>query len=188
MDLNSITVSDFKAQFMRDFPYLPVWVAGSYNMGEEVYYTPTRLFYTANSNGVTSTPDTVLDWTVTQDSINNFVQDSDITRAFQEAQVVFNQALFSTDPQIQMAYLYVTAHYLVNDILASMNAFATGVIGILSARTVGSVSESYSIPQKYLDNPVLAGYTKSAYGIKYLSMVLPKLVGNFGVVAGATLP
>lgn len=189
MDLSSITVANFKAQFPRDFAYLPVWVAGTYNQGEEVYYALTRLFYTAKANGVNSVPTTTADWDVTTDSIDNYVQDSDITRAFAEAMVVFNQRLFTTDANIKMAFLYVTAHYLCIDLQNAMGGInSASPVGIMNGRTVGSVSESYSIPQRYLDNPVLAGYAKTGYGQKYLSLVLPKLVGNFGVVAGTTLP
>lgn len=191
MDLSTITVDDFKAQFTRDFPYLPVWQAppAFYNNGDEVYYPVTRLFYTANKNNVTSVPTTGADWVETPDDVANYVQDSDITRAFGEALVVFNQALFSTDANIKMAFLYVVAHYLCIDLQAAMAGISGGgTIGIMSGRTVGSVSESYTIPEAYLSNPVLAGYTKTNYGQKYLSLILTKLVGNFGVVAGTTLP
>lgn len=186
MDLNTITTDDFKAQFPRDFPYLPVWVAGTYNQGEEVYYATTRLFYTANKNGVTSIPTTSADWDITTDSINNYVQDSDITRAFAEAQVTFNQGLFSSDPNTKMGYLYATAHYLVNDINAARNAFSSNGAFPLTSRSVGSVSESYAIPDRYLKDPILSFYTRSSYGLKYLNLILPKLTGNVQSVYGST--
>lgn len=189
MDLNTITVADFKAQFVRDFPYLPVWVAGTYNTGEEVYYTPTRLFYTAKENGVVALPTDASKWTVTEDLVDNYVSDADIERAFAEAKVVFNQTLFTTDANIKMGFLYVTAHYLCLDIQAALAGInGGGGIGVLSGRSVGSVSETYSIPQRYLDDPLLAMYAKTNYGMKFLSLVMAKLRGNFGVVAGATLP
>jgi hypothetical protein len=53
---------------------------------------------------------------------------------------------------------------------------------------VGNVSESYSIPHAYMDNPVYSFYTQSAYGLKYLSLVLPGIVGNVVAVGGATQP
>lgn len=188
MDLSAITIDDFKAQFPRDFPYLPVWVAGSYNKDEEVYYAVNRLFYTAKENGVVAIPTDATKWELTDDSIDNFVQDSDITRAFAEAMISFNQRLFTTDANIKIGYLYLTAHYLVNDLNTAMAGLGAAGYFPLASRSVGSVSESYSIPQKYLDDPLLSFYTQSRYGMKYLALVLPKLRGNVGVVCGATLP
>lgn len=116
------------------------------------------------------------------------IPDAVIVGAFLEAQVILNQALFSSDPQIKMAYLYLTAHYLCLDVRAS----AAGVNGMgdfpVSSRTVGSVSESYDIPKYYQESPILAQYTQTKYGMKYLSFVLPQLVGNMAAVCGGTNP
>lgn len=114
--------------------------------------------------------------------------DQDITNAFAEAQVAFNQSLFDTDAEIKLGYLYLTAHFMVNDLRAA----AGGVTGTgslpVTARSVGSVSETYEIPEKYLKNPVFAFYTQSPYGLKYLAMILPKLVGNMQAVWGGANP
>jgi len=191
MDLNTITIADFKALFRRDFPYLPSYDAAKlYNAGNRVYYAVTELFYDCLANGTTGvTPGTdTAKWAVVDDSTDNYVQDSDITRAFGEAQVNFNQSLFSGDDVIKLCYLYLTAHYLAVDM---RNALA-GVAGIgafpLMSRTVGNVSESYGIPAAYLANPIYAIYAQTGYGMKYLSLVLPLLVGNVNVACGATQP
>lgn len=151
MDLDTITASDFKAFFRRDFPYLP---------SDSASYCDA----------------------------DKFVLDEDINKAFKEAKILFNQSMFGTDEEIELGYLYLTAHYLCNDLRAA----ASGIEGTgsfpVSARTVGSVSETYTIPQKYIDSPQLAFYTNTTYGLKYLSLILPNLVGNVGVVAGWTLP
>ena len=119
MDLNTITVSDFKTYFRRDFPYLPT--DSSTYCDEDKY-----------------------------------ILDSDIEKAFIEAQMVYNQSLFGEDAFIRVAYYYLTAHYLCID----MKAASAGLGGVgnlpVSARTVGSVSETYSIPQRYLDDPQLS--------------------------------
>lgn len=149
MDLNSITVADFKAQFPRDFPYAPPSIVGN----------------------------------------NDYVYDADISRAFLEAQVVFNQGLFGSDAQIRMGYLYVTAHYLCLDLRAALAGIqGSGGSFPVSSRSVGSVSESYAIPERYTDDPLLALYTQTNYGMKYLSLVLPNLVGNMVAVFGGTNP
>lgn len=192
MDLTTITVTDFKNQFTRDFAYLPNWdPAQLYNTGNQVYYAPTLLFYKALIDGVPigTTPDTLApNWAQYVDSINNYVLDSDIINAFAEAMVVLNQGLYGPDSTIRMAYLYLTAHFLVNDLKTSAQGIASTGNYPVSARTVGSVSESYSIPEAYLEDPILSFYTKSGYGLKYLNMTLPNTVGNIGVVYGATQP
>lgn len=117
-----------------------------------------------------------------------YVQDADINKAFLESQAVFNQGLFGNDATITLAYFYLTAHYLVNDLrTAQAGLESTGNYPVAS-RSVGSVSESYQIPDAYKDDPLLGFYTTTQYGQKYLSIVLPNLVGNMAGVAGATHP
>lgn len=193
MDLTTITVAQFKAQFFRDFPYLPVYSATQlYNIGDRVYYTPTLLFYDALADGVINItpPSDAAKWqrVAVQPSIDDYVQDIDIQHAFAEAQMNFNQGLFGTDAEITLGYLYLTAHYLCNDIRASRAGIMANPAFPMTSRSAGSMSESYSVPDAYKDNPVLAFYISSAYGMKYLAMVLPKMVGNVGVVAGMTRP
>lgn len=190
MDLNTITVADFKAQFRRDFPYLPTYDnAKLYNAGAVVYYQTTDLFYTCVANGTTGVLPTVsASWTVTADETDNYIQDDDITNAFAEAQVNYNQSLFGTDAQIKLGYLYLTAHYLCVDIRNSRSGIAATGMFPMTSRTVGSVSESYGIPTAYMDSPIYAIYSQTGYGMKYLSLVLPQLVGNIGAVYGGTNP
>jgi hypothetical protein len=44
------------------------------------------------------------------------------------------------------------------------------------------------VPPKYRDNPNLAFYATSGYGLKFLSLTLPNLVGNIGTAFGGTNP
>lgn len=190
MDLNTITVADFKALFPRDFPYLPVYDNTElYNAGTRVYYPTTKLFYTCTVNGTTGILPTDTDnWTIVADSVENYVSDADIERAFAEAQITFNQSLFTTDANIKMGYLYLTAHYLVNDLRAALGGIAANGLFPVASRSVGNVSESYNIPQMYLDDPIFAYLTSTPYGMKYLSMIVAQLRGNVFVVTGWTLP
>lgn len=190
MDLSTITVTDFKNLFSRDFPYLNIWNVGTlYNLNTIVYYDITQLFYKCLSNGTIVTPPTdATKWVEYPDDVDNYVMDSDITKAFSEAQLVFNQALFNSDANIKLGYLYCTAHYLVNDINTSNAGLQSLGSNPVTARTVGSVSESYSIPPWYLDNPLFLFYNKTGYGQKYLSFLIPQLVGNVISVCGTTLP
>jgi len=190
MDLDTITVADFKAQFPRDFPYLNIYDEEVlYNIGARVYYPSTELFYGCLVNGTIDILPTVsANWVLAEDSIDNYIQDSDITRAFQEAKQVFNQALWGTDESITLGFLYVTAYFLVQDIRASMAGIMANGYFPVNSRSVGNVSESYSIPASFTEDPLLSMYTANAYGIKYLTMVLPMLRGNVVPVCGATRP
>lgn len=156
MDLSTITVSDFKTRFYRDFLYKTVQEGG-----EPLQADP------------------------------DYVQDQDIANAFTDAQALLNQALFSSDTQITSGYLYLTAHCLALNLVAAdsggINSTGTGAFPVAS-RSVGSVSESYQVPDAYKDDPILAQYAQTAYGQKYLAMVLPRLRGNMTIAFGGALP
>lgn len=138
------TVAEFKAHFVRDFPY-----------GTD---------------------------------ISKNVLDADISKAILEASVNFNEDLWPTQAIFSLAYLYLTAHYLVTDLRNSSQGIAGSYSWITTNKQVGSVSEGLAVPQFILDNPLLAMYSKTGYGAKYLELLLPQLVGPVSVVEGATTP
>lgn len=188
--IDARTTDGFKSQFSRDFPYLPTWDnTQTYNTGNEVYYATTKLFYRALNDGVTSTPDTVADWEQFSDSIENYVLDNDITKAFLEAKFSFNEGLVGgVCDEVLHVYYYLVAHYLVMDIQASQSGLANSGKFLVASKSAGSVSVSYSIPESYLKDPILSYYTKTDYGMKYLSVIMPKMVGNMFAVAGMSRP
>jgi Protein of unknown function (DUF4054) len=156
MDLTTITVSQFKTRFYRDFNF------ANQNPNQEVPVPPNV----------------------------ELVQDIDIQNAFSDAQVLLNQALFSgtpnSDANITSGYLYLSAHCLCLNIKASDSGINSGGTGgfPVSSRSVGSVSETYQVPDAYKDDPILAQYAQTAYGQKYLAMVLPYLRGNMLPIFG----
>lgn len=190
MELSTITVNDFKALFFRDFFYLPIWSASTvYNTDNKIYYETNGLFYKCLSDSVVAfLPTNATYWLKYSDNIYNYILDADIEKAFSEAVAVFNQGLFSDDDSLKLAYLYLTAHFLVLDIKTSLQGINGNSQYPVSSRSVGSVSESYAIPQAYLDSPVLSYFSKTNYGLKYLSMVQPNLMGNIVAVEGWTTP
>lgn len=118
------------------------------------------------------------------------VQDLDIENAFADAKALLNQGLLDSDDNITLGYLYLTAHCLCVNIKASdagVNSGGTGAFPV-TGRSVGSVSESYQVPDAYKDDPILAQYAQTAYGQKYLTMVLPKLRGNMVAIIAGALP
>jgi Protein of unknown function (DUF4054) len=188
MDLSTITVSQFKTYFYRDFPYLPNYDATAlYNTGDKVYYATTKLFYTALSNGVTGiVPTNATYWAVASDKVLNYVQDVDITFAFSAAQGSFNQGLFGTDDDITLGYLLLSAHFLALHLKTSFGGIMANGGFPVQSRSVGGVSESYAIPAQYLKNAVFAQFTTTSYGMQYLNKVAPTIVGNVFTVMGGT--
>jgi hypothetical protein len=163
--IETITVTDFKNYFVRDFSYLLVWSSETtYNTGTEVYYETNGLFYTCKNYGVTSIPTTTADWDVTSDSIYNYVLDADITKALDEASFNFNEDLFDTEAEIRIAYYYLIAHYLVLDIRRAVDGLESSEQSLVQSRSVGSISENYALPKAYTDDPILNYFTKTSYG------------------------
>lgn len=153
------TVADFKAHFSRDFPYAP--------------YIPDQV------DPINNPP--------TQDP-NAGVTDDDITKALLEASVCINSCLAPGQNEFTLWYLYVTAHFLVMDLRAASQGIEGGYSWVTTSKSVGNVSEGFQVPQKIMDNPTLAMFSKTNYGAKYLTMVLPYLTGPVFIVPGATLP
>ena len=180
-----VTTDDFKNLFTRDLPYLPVYVEGkAYFKDDEVYYTPN--FYKSLTDENTTLPTDVTNWALINDSVDNYIQDADIMRAFKEASINFNAALFGDDDTAKMVFLYLAAHYLVIDLNNAMNPMGMGFMGFTQSKSVGSVSESYAVPQWMLNNAILSQYATTGYGRKYLSLIQPYLVGNIIFIPGRT--
>ena len=184
---NDIVVSttDFQNLFTRDFPYLPVYVEGkAYFTNDIVYYEPN--FYQSLVDNNTALPTDTTNWQVINDSVNNYIQDSDIMRAFNEAVINFNANLFTDQNSAIMVFLYLAAHYLVIDLNNAANPLAMGFIGFTQSKSVGSISESYAVPQWVTNNAILSQYVQTGFGRKYLSLIQPYLVGNIIFVPGRT--
>jgi len=176
------TVSDFKTQFPRFSPmYLPVYAEGTYFKGDIVYYN--TLFYECIVASTTNIPTNTTDWKLYNDSVLNYTQDSDILEAFEEAKINFNEGLFPDDATRLKMFLFLAAHYLTMDF---RNALGSNQIGIVTSKSVGSVSEGYSIPSWILNNPALSMYASTGYGIKYASLIKPYITGNVFIVRGRT--
>lgn len=177
----NVTVDEFKALFTRDFPYLPEWVYGkAYFVDDIVYVAPN--FYQALANTTDEPPSD--NWQLYNDNVFNYISDNDISRAFAEAKVNFNPQLFTCEAK-SMIFCYLAAHYLVIDLNNAQNPLALGFMGFTQSKHVGSVSESYGIPQWMMNNSKLSLYAQTGYGRKYLSLIQPYLTGNLIYTPGA---
>ena len=114
------------------------------------------------------------------------ITDLDINKAFTEADFNFNAGLFGDDNALRMTFLYLAAHYLVNDMQAAKDGLTTASKYPVSSRSVGPVSESYAIPDWAIKDPVLGAFMTTGYGQKYISLIKPLLIGNAAVYQGAT--
>lgn len=180
-----VTTEDFKNLFSRDFPYLPVYLEGkAYFTDDEVYYEPN--FYKSLTDGNTTLPTDTTNWELVKETVDNYISDDDILRAFKEAKVNYNAGFFSEEETAKMVFLYLAAHYLVIDLNNASNPLGMGFMGFTQSKSVGSVSESYGIPQFMLNNAILSQYAATGYGRKYLSLIQPYLAGNIITVKGRT--
>lgn len=184
---DEITVEDFKAQFARNFPYLPLWDSEkTYFEGDEVYVEPN--FYQSLIDNNTSVVTDTEKWQVINDSVDNYVSDGDIERAKIEAIASFNTELYTDKCVGRLIFLYLWAFYLAYDLsLAQGGAYGSVTFPVTDV-TVGSVHEGYYVPKAYLEDPILGFYARNGFGLKYLNLVYAKTIGNVKVVAGWSLP
>lgn len=185
--IDNVTIEGFLNLFKSDFaPYLlPTYVEGkAYFVDDVVYLEPN--FYVSLVDGNTTTPTDTTNWKLYNDSTDNYIQDADILRAFNEAKINFNTSFWKDDETAEMVFYYLAAHYLVIDLTNRQNPLLMGYKGMTQSKSVGSVSESYAIPQWMLNNQVLGTYAQTGYGRKYLSLIQPYLIGNIILSPGRT--
>lgn len=115
------------------------------------------------------------------------VTDPDISKAMSETSATINQGLFTSQASYTTGYLLLAAHNMVMNLRASSQGISGQYAWLEASKSVGSVSQGFSIPNRILENPILAMYAKTNYGAKYILMILPLLSGNVFIVEGATL-
>lgn len=185
MAIADLTIGDFQERFKRNFPFLPYYQENkSYKKGQLVYDKTADVFYNSLIDGNEQPLSDNTAWKVNEDeNAVDYVSDEDIENAWSEALEVANEDILT-----DLMFLYLVAFYLSYDLnLAESGASGTGSFPV-TQRTVGSVSESYGLPKWVLEDPILSFYAKNGFGLKYLSMLLPKLVGNIAAIGGWTQP
>lgn len=144
MAYNNPSVSDFQAQFFRDFPY-----------GTD---------------------------------INTTVVAQDIANAFQQTNMNINPNCWGDQSSYTLAYLYLSAHYLVLNIRASSQGLNGQWNWAQNNKAVGAVSEGFEIPERLKNNPDFMAYYKTNYGAQYMNWLWPQLSGQIFTVCGTTSP
>lgn len=120
--------------------------------------------------------------------LNTSVIDQDITNAFLLVNVNMNPSLFGDQGSYNVGYLLLAAHYLVMNLRASSQGINGQFNFLQNAKSAGSISEAFGIPQRILDNPDLAILCKTNYGATFLQLILPQVGGQVFTVCGTTLP
>ena len=106
-------------------------------------------------------------------NIDQYICTADITRAITEANIHFNDTLFS-DPAT--VFVYLVAFHLVSNLQNSAKGISSQSKFPISSSNVGSVSFTFAIPERYSKDAFIQSYTTNGYGMKYLSFALPVLV------------
>lgn len=112
------------------------------------------------------------------------IRDKDITSAIAEANAVFNPSLYP-DEMREIAFMYLTAHYLLLDVSASFSGGAPSFVQ--TSRSADGISEAVHLPAWMIDGD-FAFYATTYYGQKWLYLTSPYLGGAISAVGGATRP
>jgi hypothetical protein len=108
-------------------------------------------------------------------NVDKYIVDADIIRAITESQASFNETLFGDNATI--IFMYLVAYTLVVNIQNSSKGISSQAKFPISSNSVGDVSITFQIPDRYQKDALLQQYTKNGYGMKYLELALPYLVG-----------
>lgn len=119
---------------------------------------------------------------------NVAVTDADISKAFQLTNINVSQSLWGDQASYSVGYFLLSAHYLVMDLRMSSQGINGQFSFLEQSKSVGSISQSFAIPQRVLDNPDWAVLMKTNYGAMWLQLILPQLTGQVFTVLGSTRP
>lgn len=131
------------------------------------------------------------------------IMDSDISNGLNLASSVYNPELFSTVPigiapnitsEAVLAYCYAAAHFVVSSVqsVGGLGKKGRGVRsqgeGMTGNKSAGGLSLSMEWPSSIKDSPMLFQMTRTTYGMQYLQILAPLLVGNVSAVWGERGP
>lgn len=117
----------------------------------------------------------------------NFVQPIDITNAINLANADFNPGLFGTNAVL--IFMYLAAHYLVLALRNSSMGLNSQAKFPLDASSVGGVSISNNINERFANDANFAKYLTTGYGQMYITLAYPYTVGaGTGIAIGTVGP
>lgn len=168
------SIDEFKRLYFRFFtnfsPY-PRWEATTnYFIDNIVYYDVNFVVYKAINDNINKAPDVnSSDWQAQPDiNIANYITQTDLDNAYLFANNNLSGVL-TTDNTKQQGFYLLMAHYLQLNCINVSQQGNQGFDGLLSSRGVGSVSEGYTVNQKYLDLNY-SMLSKTRFGQEYISL------------------
>ena len=122
----------------------------------------------------------------TDQSNLSLVVDIDIQNAINQASITFSGAIIDGDKSDFLAFLYLTAHYLVKNIQNAQKGLNAQAKFPLLSTGVGSVNISNNISDRFSNDPMFSMLLTTGYGQVFLDMVYPYTIGNVGFNCGTT--
>ena len=116
------------------------------------------------------------------------VTDADLRGAILDASAHVNSDLFATQASYSRAFLFLAAHNLCQNLLASGAGVRSAGEWLTTGKSVEDLAESYGIPKQVLEDPFLALLSKTRYGMRYLGLVVVFAKGNMMATFRQTLP
>lgn len=173
---HTVTADQFKAYYFRDFPYLPYYNSDkTYFKGDVVFNDDDCNFYKSKVDNNTAALSNTTNWEVTKDDVLNYITDMDIEKAIGQATLSANEDFGNSNEEKIMIFLHLVAFYLCLDMKNAATGVNSSYAGLVSSKSVGSVSESYNFPQWVVNSPMYSLYSQNGYGMKYLSLIIPYL-------------
>ena len=114
----------------------------------------------------------------------NYVQPQDLINASNEAQLSFNAGIFGNNADTLFYYLW--AHHLCMNLKNSAVGINAQAVFAAESQSVGSVSMTNLISERFKDDPLFSSLLATGYGRKYLEMAYPYTVGGVAVEFGRT--
>jgi hypothetical protein len=124
------------------------------------------------------------------DSSNtDYITDSDIAKAITDARIHFNEGLgFGSEDGMTAAAMNLIAFFLVWSLQTSAKGVGSQVNFPVSSKSVGGVSLSYQIPDRFTKNAFISLLSQNGYGVKFFMLCAPYLIGRVQVAEGTTTP
>ena len=189
------SIEEFKTRFAKTFRFAPypvfdpevtyeqndivLWLSPSYQWGG----------YKAKDTTVGNLPSDTDYWTPESINFDSFVMDSDIQEAMVEAAAYFPEHAPMVHEEYVTCFLLLTAHFLIKDWQATHQGLnASGSSGILTSRTVGKMSASYSVSTLLQKYPQWQALVDTWWGLKAVTLMSRYNVGNVIGVQGMFTP
>lgn len=149
----------------------------------------TAIAVTSQGFGYTSAPTVYIQEFEGDNSNDKAVTDFDIVNAFLAVEAFgAPQQLFATQDSYSTAYNLLAAHFMVTSFLASSQGVMGKPAWLTASKSVGPISESFQIPERVQKSVTFSRFSATTYGVRFLEIIAPRLVGNLVTFYRETAP